>query len=669
MKAPSPSKTEESDDLEFGVRSAFDDVSANVEQPRVDPATIAARLMLLHSVRENRLREQLTAPVIAVVVAVPDPAWLEPIAAQWREQLLNGEEPADGDVDARLFRNGLWVEFQRDGSNASHGPTRGNETVAEALWNGSSVIDFATTPSTQLPRDLMRVADFHFLIPPMNAEILSGVIAEIVGQAPTVAIAEDVPPKVTPALLKLAWRSGQSADAYLGRLVALIAQGSETGRSGPSLEDLHGMDAATDWGKAMVRDMRDYRAGRIAWRDMSRGLLLHGAPGTGKTLFAGALGRSTGLPLIAASFAEWQASGTGHLGDCLKAMRATFDAARRAAPCILFIDEIDALGDRKRCDRGYRDYWTSVVTCFLEQLDGTGGREGVIAVGATNNPEVLDEAIKRSGRMDRLIEIQLPDHAALNKILRHHLGADLDGIDLSDAARRAFGGTGADCARWVRSARQRARHLSRSMVLNDLVVEIGGPELDPAEETRVATHEAGHAVIASLLRPDELVDVRIGDAVGNSGLMRTMSRVKTTRKAVHHRLLELLAGRAAEQILLCDVSGGCGGSAASDLAQATCLSVALEATLGLGSTGLLWLGEPAPESVGTMLAYRPALAARVQAYLDTVYLEVVGLIQRHRNAVSAVAGSLAINRSLTGAEIADLVEQNPPTDEYVGDIR
>jgi cell division protease FtsH len=322
---------------------------------------------------------------------------------------------------------------------------------------------------------------------------------------------------------------------------------------------------------------------------------------------------------------------------------------------VLLVDEVDAIGTRLADKGEHKDYWTSVITCMLELLDGTEGRAGVLVLATTNDPGALDPALVRSGRLDRMLEIRRPDPAALEGILRHHLGGDLADDDLAQAARLALGGNGADCARWVRTARQSARQDERSMTPADLLAAIGTATFTPEVERMVAVHEAGHAVVTVVLRPGSVMDVRVGIGIGPAGTVQAKQDTRSTREAVHGQLLELLAGRAAEEVVLGRYSGGSGGSAGSDLAIATCLAVALETSLGLGTFGPMWQGQPTPDTVGTLLALRPALAARVQAYLEAVHGEAVELVRRHHKAVSAVADVLVAMRSLTGSEVEALV--------------
>lgn len=193
----------------------------------------------------------------------------------------------------------------------------------------------------------------------------------------------------------------------------------------PTVETLSGYGEATDWALALKGDLELWRQGRLGWEDMSVKLLLSGSPGTGKTLFARALCNSLQIPLIATSVATWLEP--SHLGDVIKRMRTAFAEAEAMKPCILFVDELDGIGRRGRV-RDYDDYWTSLVNCLLELLDGAAKSCGVIVVGATNNPGSIDPALLRSGRLEKHVAIPKPDTEALIGILRHHLRGDLEKV-------------------------------------------------------------------------------------------------------------------------------------------------------------------------------------------------------------------------------------------------
>ncbi|TPP04217.1 AAA family ATPase [Rhizobium glycinendophyticum] len=195
----------------------------------------------------------------------------------------------------------------------------------------------------------------------------------------------------------------------------------------PCVEHLAGYGDARQWALDLKTDLVLWRSKKLSWADMSTKLLLSGPPGTGKTTYARALCNSFQIPLIATSVGQWLEP--GYLGDVLKRMTAAFDVAKEHGPAILLIDEIDGIGRRDGAAlRTYDDYWISVVNRLLELLDGTAKSEGIIVVGATNRPSVIDPAIRRSGRLERHIEIPPPDIDALQGIIRHHLGPDFNGV-------------------------------------------------------------------------------------------------------------------------------------------------------------------------------------------------------------------------------------------------
>jgi len=212
--------------------------------------------------------------------------------------------------------------------------------------------------------------------------------------------------------------------------------GTDSDRFIERIETFAGCDEARDWALSLAVDLPLWQAGDLHWEEMSTKLLLSGPPGTGKTMFARSLCNSLQIPMFSTSVATWLEP--SHLGDVVKRIRRAFAEAAAHQPAILFIDEIDGIGRRTDFTRYSADYWNTLVNCPLELLDGAARTTGVIVIGATNHPSVIDPALLGPGRLSPHMKISPPDVTARMGMLRHHLGKDLGSIVATVPNRRCW---------------------------------------------------------------------------------------------------------------------------------------------------------------------------------------------------------------------------------------
>lgn len=643
----------------------------------MDPVAVAADAVVSAALAGDPAIMARGAAEGAVTVLVVPARWERSLSASWRRLVLGEQvergDPDDDDIYSRNMRHrkqealgplGVFAESDRDRDRVLGGQRVTGEARAALLARRGilcTVADIAAAPGL-----VVASADVHLTLPPPSADAIRAA-AEAMGSGSAPEVDGDVAAEVLPDHLLAAARPEQTAADYVDRLMRLVSL-MRTPADAAAVVDAPRWTLDTlplpkeihDWGRQLAADLRAYGEGRLSWADVDRGALLSGPSGCGKTTFAGALAATCGVPLLLASYTIWESGedGKSNYTYLIKNMRMTFANAKAQAPCIVFIDEIDSF--MTRGNAGHNQSWfTPIINALLAEIDGSRGREGVVVIGATNYPQGVDSALRRSGRLDRELRVRLPDAPTLARIFRAHLDG-LGDADLSAASVAATGASGADCERWCREARRTARAAGRAVTAADLLAEIRGVRVarNPAVAKRVACHEAGHAVVGLLLRPGtmQMVSVRGGvlGAGTGGGVLWATDPEGCTEHEIGTTLQRILAGRAAEQVVLGDIGGGCGGPPDSDLGQATAIAASAELAWGLGER-LTWRGDPTPETLAETLARNPDVAVRVERRLADAYAAACGLLRANRPAIDAMMRALLERETLSGDDAEAII--------------
>jgi cell division protease FtsH len=463
-----------------------------------------------------------------------------------------------------------------------------------------------------------------------------------------------------------------------GKSKARTIQGEQTG---VTFKDVGGAgEAATDLQEVIEFLKNPARFQRLGGK-MPKGVLLVGPPGTGKTLLAKATAGEAGVPFFSVSGSEFVEM---FVGVGASRVRDLFDQAKKSAPSIIFIDEIDAIGGKRAGAGavGVHEEREQTLNQLLAEMDGFESSGGVVIMAASNRPEVLDPALLRPGRFDRQISVDLPDLVGRHEILLIHargvkLAAD---ADMATIARITPGFSGADLANVVNEAALlAARHGQDAVEMTDFDAAIerivAGSErrthaMNEHEKEIVATHEAGHALVASLLpgtNPVHKVSiVPRGRALGYTWQRSTEDRYLLSEDELHARLAVMLAGRVAEGLTFPDVSTG----AADDLARATDLARRMVTEYGmsplLGPVRLA--GDPQAYYLGgsSSLDARvsPETATQVDAETRRILEEAMSqarmLLGSHRPALVRLAEKLCDQETVDGSEVAEILAQTLP---------
>jgi cell division protease FtsH len=413
-----------------------------------------------------------------------------------------------------------------------------------------------------------------------------------------------------------------------------------------------------------------------------RGVLLVGPPGTGKTLMARAVAGEAGVPFFSISGSEFVEM---FVGVGASRVRDLFDQAKRNSPCIVFVDEIDAVGRQRGAGLGgSHDEREQTLNQILVEMDGFDTNTNVIVVAATNRPDVLDPALLRPGRFDRQVILDRPDMRGRTEILRVHTkGKPLDkGVDVEGVARQSPGFSGADLANLVNeaailSARRNKKVIGMSEFQEALERIIAGPErksrvISDAEKAIIAYHEGGHAVVQRILpKCDPVSTVTIisrGMALGYTMALPQEDRYLQSKTEFEDKIAGLLGGNVAERMIFGDTTTGASNDIekATDLARRMVTEFGMSDRLGPLSFGkrdeLVFLGREIGEQRNYSDDVARVIDEEVRAIIDKAYERATEVLTTHRDRLVALAEKLVAEETVDAEQFESLFTDLPPKD-------
>ena len=452
-----------------------------------------------------------------------------------------------------------------------------------------------------------------------------------------------------------------------------------------TFKDVAGVEEAKEELQEIIEFLREPQKFQKLGGRIPKGVLLIGPPGTGKTLLARAIAGEANVPFFSISGSDFVEM---FVGVGASRVRDLFEQGKKNAPCIIFIDEIDAVGRHRGAGLGGgHDEREQTLNQLLVEMDGFESNEGVILVAATNRPDVLDPALLRPGRFDRRVVVGRPDLKGREQILRVHTKKTplADDIDLSVIARGTPGFAGADLANLVNEAALVAARQNRKVVTQydfevakDKVmmgVERKSLIISEEEKRNTAYHEAGHALVAAIIpHADPLHKVTIiprGMALGLTMQLPIDDKHSYTRDYLEAQLTILMAGRIAEEIFMHHITTGAG----NDIERATDLARKMVCEWGMSDLGPLSFGKKEEQIfLGREIAqhrdYSEETAIRideqVRKMVDSAYQRARKIIEDYSDAMVRIAEALLEREVLDGTEVKQLIEGAHPLPEIAG---
>ena len=443
---------------------------------------------------------------------------------------------------------------------------------------------------------------------------------------------------------------------------------------GIRFDDVAGEDEA----KESLAEIVDYLHNPQKYTDvgasMPKGVLLVGPPGTGKTMLAKAVAGEANVPFFSMSGSEFVEM---FVGMGASKVRDLFKQAKEKAPCIVFIDEIDAIGKKRDNQLSSNDEREQTLNQLLTEMDGFEGNNGVIILAATNRPESLDPALTRPGRFDRRVPVELPDLAGREAILKVHAKKikTADDVDFHTIARMASGASGAELANMINEAALRAVRNNRTVVTEadleeSIEVVIAGYQkknavLSDKEKKTVAYHEIGHALVAAMQThsaPVQKITIipRTSGALGYTMQVETGDKYLMTKDELANKICTYTGGRAAEEVVFNEITTG----ASNDIEQATKLARAMITRYGMSDEfDMVALETVNNQYLGGDTSL--ACSAQTQQEIDKMVVQLVktqhekaiGILRSNRKALDALAKYLYEKETITGEEFMEVLKK------------
>ena len=470
----------------------------------------------------------------------------------------------------------------------------------------------------------------------------------------------------------------------LGRSSAKEIKGEDTGIT---FKDVAGQEEAKESMQEIVSFLKTPDKYKEIGARCPRGALLVGPPGTGKTLIAKAVAGEAGVPFFQIAGSEFVEM---FVGRGAAKVRDLFKQANEKAPCIIFIDEIDAVGKRRDASLNSNDEREQTLNQLLSEMDGFDNHKGIVVLAATNRPETLDKALLRPGRFDRRIPVELPDLKGREAVLQIHAN-DVKmepGVDLSIVAKSTPGASGADLANIINEAALRAVRFGRRRVTTEDLTEsvdvvIAGAKkknsvLSEHEKDVVAYHETGHAIVGAIQKNDAPVTKitivpRTSGALGFTMQVEDDERYLMSKSQAMDEIAVLCGGRAAEELIFGEMTNG----ASNDIERATSIARAMVTQYGMSDKlGMVTLSQQQSRYLGggSSLTCSEATAEEIDAEVRRIVEEghqrALQTLKENRFKLHEIAHYLQKKETITGEEFMNILKREntfEPVDKNIND--